>query len=167
MFQLNGSRRGLARAVFFFVTSVSARAGLIDVTPTITTSGAFTHYAYAIANNTASDLFLVDIPVMKGPGAIINLVAPAGFQKQYDSVLGLVSFLEDTAFFTSTPKTGFSFDSLIKPTAVTFQGTLLGATVFTLTGPTMSAATPEPGTLSLFALAAVALAPLARRRIRR
>ena len=165
---LNRSPRALlGTAVFFFVTSASALAGLIDVTPTITANGALTHYAYTIANNTADDPFVIDIPVAKGLGVVLNLTAPVGFTKAYESVLGLVSFLEDTAFFTSTPKGGFSFDSAIKPQAVQFQATVLGGVgIYNLSGPTMSAQVPEPGYLPAF-LSLLVAAPLLRRRIRR
>ena len=42
----------------------------------------------------------------------------------YDSVLGLVSFIENQGVFTATPESGFSFDSPVAPGPGTFNATL-------------------------------------------
>ena len=68
--------------------------------------------------------------------------------------MGLVSFLEDTAFFTSTPVSGFSFRSPYGPSGVNFKATTLSlanGTIYTVSGPTQ-APVPEPGYFGLLAV---------------
>lgn len=137
--------------VLFLATASFATAASIVVAPTVTPIAGGYEYAYTITNNTPDDPFLIDIPVPADPGAITNLTAPPGFAAAFDSGLGLVSFLEDTSFFTSTPQSGFFFDSPDAPGLATFQATVLSsstADVYTISGSTI-APVPEPGYLSL------------------
>jgi hypothetical protein len=140
--------------VLFLATSVSATADQVVVTSTVTPITGGYEYAYTITNNTADDPFIIDIPVPADPTAISDLTVPSGFTSAFDSGLGLVSFLEDTSNFTSTPQGGFFFDSPVAPGAVTFQATVLSSTTFdlyTISSPTL-APVPEPAYLSLWFL---------------
>jgi hypothetical protein len=142
------------RILIFLATSVFATADQIVVAPTVTPIAGGYKYAYTITNNTPDDPFILDIPVPADPLAITDLTAPTGFTASFDSGLGLVSFLENTDFFTSTPTSGFFFDSPDKPSSVTFQATVLSAStgdIYTISGPTM-APVPEPAYLSLCVL---------------
>ncbi len=132
-----------------------ASAATITVTPSVTTVGALFKYSYSISNTGSDDSFLIDIPVS---GPILSLTAPAGFKTAFDSGLDLVSFLEDTSMFGSTPRSGFFFESPFAPSPVQFQATLLSNTtgnLYTLSGPT-SAPVPEPGYFPLFLLVGTA-----------
>jgi hypothetical protein len=147
--------------VLFLATSVVAAASTVVVSPTVTPIAGGYEYAYTITNNTPDDPFIIDIPVLADPSAIFDLTAPSGFTSAFDSGLGLVSFLEDSSNFTSTPQSGFSFDSAFAPGAVTFQATVLSSTtggIYTISGPTLgpNAAVPEPAYVSLWLLATFA-----------
>jgi len=143
------------------VASAIAQAGVVTVSAVVTPGSGLFQYDYSIANGTADDLFDLDIAVTPGI-AITDLSAPAGFDTAYDSGLGLVSFLEDTASFDSTPLSGFIFDSSIAPATTTFTAQLLDSdfdiipTPGTTTGP-VAAAAPEPASLTLCALCGAAL----------
>ena len=140
--------------VLFLATAVFATASQIVVAPTVTPIAGGYEYAYTITNNTPDDPFLIDIPVPEDPSAVTNLMAPAGFTSAFDPGLGLVSFLEDTSFFTSTPQSGFSFDSPDAPGLATFQATVLSSSTFdlyTISGST-TAPVPEPAFLWLLIL---------------
>ena len=158
--------RFIGVAALLAATSLVATADPIVVSATVTTAGPLYHYAYVITNNTADDLILVDIPVPMDPMAVFDIVAPAGFTNAFDSGLGLVSFLEDSSFFTASPTGGFSFDSPDGPAASIFDGTLLGGGgLYDLKGPTTSPAmVPEPGYALVCAIALGALAALLHRR---
>lgn len=153
-------------AVLFLFASVLAYPAAVTVSPTVTSlGGGVFQYAYSISN-TGPEAVVIDIPVPASPSAVTNIIAPAGFQDAFDSVLGLVSFLEDTSSFTATPTPGFSFDSLSGPGAATFVATLFdGSTVSgSTTAPTSAAtATPEPSYFYLFSFLAPALFIIKRR----
>lgn len=145
------------------VTSAGATAASVTVTPDVTVIASGYNYSYTISESitdaTTDDVFLIDIPVVADPSAVTNLTSPAGFTTAFDSGLGLVSFLENTSFFSSTPLSGFSFDSPFAPEMVTFDASVLSSTtgnIYTVSGLTSSPApVPEPGYLGLF----VCLAP--------
>jgi hypothetical protein len=152
--------------VLFLATSVFATADQVVVAPTVTPIAGGYEYAYTITNNTPDDPFIIDIPVPADPAAVTDLTAPLGFTAAFDSGLGLVSFLEDTNFFTSTPQSGFFFDSPDGPGSVMFQATLLSIDtggLYTLSGPTMAPAVPEPAYLWLCLLPVLAWLPMHRR----
>ena len=147
-----------------------AVAGVVTVVPIVTQNGATFHYNYAIGNDTAFDLFLLDIAV-NGSIAITNLTAPSGFKTARDTGLGLVSFLEDSQSFGPVPIAGFSYDSLIGPGATTFTGSLLNDNfeIVTMSGPTVGPVgaivkVPEPGPTPLIGIGVMALL-LSRRRL--
>ncbi len=151
----------LPGVVLLAASSGLASANLITVAPTVTGSaGSFT-YAYAISSSGADDTFLIDISVPKG-GIISNIMTPTGFKSAYDSGLGIVSFLENTNYFSSTPLSGFSFLSPSGPGTVSFQASTLSAVtgnIITSSGATLApvsaAATPEPGYAGLLGLIAL------------
>jgi hypothetical protein len=145
------------------ITAVGATADPVTVTPTVTAIAGGFNYSYTISetltDSTGDDVFLIDIPVVADPSAVTNRMTPAGFRSAFDSGLGLVSFIEDTSSFSSTPQGGFSFDSPFAPGSVTFAAQVLSLTtggIYTDSGLTTSAApAPEPSYLGLF----VCLAP--------
>jgi len=153
-------------------TSALAFGDPITVSPVVTQSGSTFHYDYSISNTTGLDLPVLDVAVTPGP-TVTNLMAPAGFQSAFDSVLGLVSFLEDTDVFSPSPISGFMFDSLVGPSSTSFTATLLDANfnVSTMSGSTIgpagSAAVPEPASLWLLAIAFCLLGLSARQTLLR
>jgi hypothetical protein len=140
------------------IAAVGATAGPVTVTPSVTAIAGGFNYSYTVSetltNSLGDDVFLIDIPVVADPSAVTNLMTPAGFESAFDSGLGLVSFLEDTTDFSSTPQSGFSFDSPFAPGSVTFSASVLSSTngdIYTTSGLTTSPApAPEPGYLGLF-----------------
>ena len=147
--------------------SAGLEAAAITVTPSVTPDGALFHYNYTVVNATGDDLPVLDIVVQPGIAGITKLAAPSGFTSAYDSNLGLVSFLEDTALFGAAPIAGFSFDSPLAPRVSSFNATLLDANfnVITVSGPTTGPVVPEPGSLPLLSLIACT-ALIFRRRLR-
>ena len=163
-FQRLFMRSAFCVALVTFASSF-AFGGPLTVGSTVTGSPGALTYSYTVTNGTADDPFVIDIPVLKIPGFVTNLVAPTGFKIAFDSGLGLVSFLEDSSFFTSTPVAGFSFKSAGAPGNVSFQSTTLSSTsgnVYTLSGATL-APVPEPGYVVLTALSLLAGAVTRRR----
>jgi hypothetical protein len=116
-------------------------------------------YDYSIADGTG-ELAVLDIAVTPGI-SITGLAAPGGpaaFETAYDSVLGLVSFLENNSAFTSATESGFIFDSSVAPSASTFGVTLFdGTTGHGSVEAPVVVATPEPASESLYALGTAAL----------
>lgn len=154
----------LFAATLLLISSGLCVADPITVTPVVTPiAGPAFQYDYTVTNMTGLDLPVLDIAV--GSGATISgLTAPAGFMSAYDPVLGLVSFLEDSLVFGTTPISGFLFDSPIGPSPTTFTATLLDANfdVSTMSGPTIgpvaaASTIPEPGSAYLLAGAACLL----------
>lgn len=151
-------------AVVALITASVTSAASVTVTPTVTPVAGGYNYSYTISetitNTTGGDdVFLIDIPVYASPSAVTDLTAPAGFTTAFDSGLGIVSFLENTSNFSSTPLGGFSFDSPIGPGSVMFDASVLSSTtadIYTVSGLTTSPApAPEPSYAGLF----VCLAP--------
>jgi len=144
------------------IAAAMAQAGTVDVTVSVTSGGGMFQYNYSIADGTG-ELAVLDIAVTPGI-AITSLTAPGGnspsspFNTAYDSVLGLVSFIENQGTFTATPESGFSFDSPVAPGPSTFNATLFDGSTQggSVQGPLQSAA-PEPASLALFASAGAAL----------
>jgi PEP-CTERM motif len=90
-----------------------------------------------------------------------------GFTSLYDSGLGLVAYTEDTDFFTPTPLSGFTYDSVFAPMPSTFDANFAPlAGGITVTSGSTLAAVPEPGSVALFASIG-AVAGFATRRKRR
>jgi hypothetical protein len=159
------ARLALCLVLLAFTFTIAA-AGTITVDPAVNFTNGLYHYNYAISNTTPDDVFLIDVPVPRGLATVMNLTAPVGFLTAYDSGLGLVSFLENTARFTSTPLSGFAFDSPNAPGAASFQATVLNSStggVYTQSGPT-TAPVPEPGYSAVLALLLPGLALVGARR---
>jgi hypothetical protein len=165
--------RILVGALLLTLGTLGAADAQIIVTPTITLVSGLYHYDYSITNNTGADLFALDIAVSPdaaaGTQVIRNLAAPVGFTTSQDSVLGIVSFLEDTGTFSTTPQNGFMFDSPLAPASSTFTGNLVPSStspgpISTQGGRTRAPVTPEPGSLAVFgALAASGLLAVRRK----
>jgi hypothetical protein len=130
-----------------------ARADAVDVTANISRNASMFQYDYTIVNASGEDLPVLTIDVTPGI-TVSNLSVPGGlpaFETAYDSVLGTVSFLENAATFSSTPQSGFIFDSPVGPGSTIFAATLQNLSTFEVTtdfgitqGPI---ATPEPSSL--------------------
>lgn len=140
--------------VAFVMATVGAAHAQVAVTPAITTAAGISTFDYTIDNATANDLAIVSISVPAIPGAVFDLTTPAGFLASFDSGTGFVDFLADTSSFTAgSSLSGFKFSSAFKPGPSTFSALdVLGSS---FSGPTTSAAVPEPTSavwLSLLAL---------------
>jgi hypothetical protein len=131
--------------------------GSITVTSSVTSVGPLFQYDYTVADGTGL-LAVLDIDITPGIG-ISGITAPGGpaaFATAYDSGLGLVSFLENGAVFTSTPEAGFIFDSTVAPGASSFGVTLFDGT--TASGNVQAPViVPEPSGLALCALGLAAI----------
>jgi hypothetical protein len=139
--------------------TINLAEGAISVTDIVTPIGPLFQYDYTVTDGTG-ELAVLDIAVTPGI-TISGLTGPGGpadFETAYDSVLGLVSFLENNSVFTSTPESGFIFDSSVAPSASTFGVTLFDGTTGSgsVQGPVL-AATPEPSSLTLCVLGGAAL----------
>ena len=136
--------------------TINLSEGNITVTDVVTRIGPLFQYDYTVADGTGQ-LAVLDIGVTPGI-AISGLTGPGGpadFETAYDSVLGLVSFLENGSVFSSSPESGFIFDSTVPPGASTFGVTLFDGT--TGSGSVQGPVVPEPSLLPLCALGGAAL----------
>jgi hypothetical protein len=135
---------------------VNLSEGNITVTDVVTPIGPLFQYDYTVADGTGQ-LAVLDIGVTPGI-PISGLTGPGGptdFETAYDSVLGLVSFLENGSVFTAAPESGFIFDSPVAPGASTFGVTLFDGTIGS--GRVQGPVVPEPSLLPLCALGGAAL----------
>ncbi len=143
------------------------------VTPIVTKTAGLYHYNYSISNTSTSDLFDLDIVVPSDAAAgfpvILNLTAPSGFVATNDSVLGIVSFLEDTGTFGTTPQNGFAFDSPLSPGRSGFTANLSPPSggITTFSGATQAPVTPEPGSVAIIGALAASGFCAVRRKSRR
>jgi hypothetical protein len=143
---------------FAHADTITVPEGTISVTDVVTPIGSLFQYDYTVSDGTGL-LAVLDIAVTPGQ-TITGLTGPGGptdFETAYDSVLGLVSFLENNAVFTSTPESGFIFDSSIAPENSNFGVTLFDGTTGTGAVQAPVASVPEPGSLGLCATAVAAL----------
>jgi hypothetical protein len=150
---------GLMAAGLAQADTVSLSEGTITVTDDVTQVGPLFQYDYTVSDTTGQ-LAVLDIGVSPGV-AISGLTGPGGsadFQTAYDSVLGLVSFIANGSAFSTSPLSGFIFDSPTPPGASTFGVTLFdgatgGGNVEGPVGPVV----PEPSSLPLCVLGGAAL----------
>jgi len=164
--------RTTARAVrpgaLLLFASILAHAALVTVNPSVTSIGGGDYkYAYSISYTGTDDAFLIDISVPANPAAVYNLTVPAGFEDQFDSVNGLVSFLENTSTFIATPTSGFSFDSPDAPGTASFVASVYDSNfnIYTISGSTAApVATPEPSYLCVLGFMASAGIAFSRRK---
>ena len=137
--------------------TITVPEGAITVTDSVSAVGSLFQYNYTVSDGTGL-LAVLDIAVT--PGIAISGLAgpggPAAFATAYDPVLGLVSFIENGAVFSSTPESGFIFESSVAPSASTFGATLFdGATGSgSIQAPVV---VPEASPLALCALGLAAI----------
>jgi hypothetical protein len=144
--------RHLRTLALSLIAAAMAQAGTVNVS--VTPGSDMFQYNYSIADGTG-ELAVLDIAVTPGT-AITSITAPGGngpsspSNTAYDSVLGLVSFIENQGVFTATPESGFSFDSPVAPGPGTLNATLFdgGTQRGSVRGPVQSVA-PEPASLAL------------------
>jgi hypothetical protein len=143
---------------FAHAGTINIPEGTITVTDVVTPIGPLFQYDYTVSDGTGQ-LAVLDIAVTPGQ-SITGLTGPGGptdFETAYDSVLGLVSFLENDAVFTSTPESGFIFDSPVGPESSSFDVTLFDGTTGTGSVQAPVGSVPEPGSLGLCAIGGAAL----------
>ncbi len=131
-------------------------AGPVLVNPTVSMSSGGFHYNYSVTNNSPLDLSVVTISLFSSPLAIQNLVAPTGFNTNFDVRLGLLDFLENTRSFTmGTTVSGFQFDSPFGPNTSSFTALALNSNggLVSFAGqtlaPQVTTPVPEPSTFVL------------------
>lgn len=155
-------------ALLVFLGAVPAE-GTPIVVATVTPTGPLFHYDYSITFNPLDDEIAI-LTITAVPGdLLVNEVAPAGFDTDYDVGFGLISFfpLLGGAFPTVGTLSGFGFDSPRRSAPTTFDAlTILGDI---LSGPTTgpvgpASPIPEPAT---GVLVAVGLGALGRRVLRK
>jgi hypothetical protein len=145
-------------------STITTVDGPVTVTSAVTPiSGGIFQYDYTVADGTGL-LAVLDIAVTPGV-AISNLTAPGG-SSAFTSIIDtagfgsteqeFVSFLVNNAVFTSSPESGFMFDSPVAPSATTFGITLLDNTTGTA-GGIQGPVAPEPASLTLLASGLVGL----------
>jgi len=141
--------------------------GTITVTDVVTPIGPLFQYNYTVGDATG---LLIDLDIAVSTGiSITNFAAPGGvntpgsaFTAVTDTVSTgsgtqeFVSFLENQGAFSSTPQSGFIFDSTIAPAAGTFGITLGDGATATASGITAPVA-PEPASAALCLLGVSAL----------
>lgn len=120
----------------------------IVLTPTVTSVGNEFQYDYSVTNNSPdTTYYVVSLQGLPGENTVFNLAAPTGFQINYDSSLGLITFLADSqSFDPTTTVSGFTFDSFLPPTTTSTESTgldPLGNGV--VTDGTAPGPVPEPG----------------------
>ena len=166
--------RAFRSVAILLSAAVLSHAAMVTVTPTVTNiGGGMYNYSYSISYTGVDDAFLIDIGAPAVAGAVTNIMTPSGFTSQFDSGLGLVSFLENTSSFVSTATSGFSFNSPDAPGADAFTATILSLSLgstYTMTGATTgpglgSTLAPEPSFLYLLAVLAPASWYLKRRKL--
>ncbi|MCC6444979.1 MAG: hypothetical protein IT210_16175 [Armatimonadetes bacterium] len=150
-------RSWLVLAGMLCVLLVSGRASAqVTLDAIVTANGTLFHYEYSVINGLADDLSIISFGVPQGLPAVQNLAVPLGFLADFDSGLGLVSFLEDTQAFTAGGTfSGFSFDSPFQPGSTLFSVLDVNGSSYegTTQAPAGAAQTPvpEPSALSLLA----------------
>lgn len=150
-------------AAIALITAAGGAQAQLAVDANVTASGGLFHYNYTITNNNAlDDLFDVAIHVNPTSNAVFNISTPTGFKSAFDPGLGLVDFVEDTnVFASSTPISGFSFDSAYGPASGAFDGNFLSVgngQIYTVTGTTLTPTSPvpEPGSATFLISAGIA-----------
>ena len=141
--------------------------GTITVTDVVTPIGPLFQYNYTVGDATK---LLIDLDIAVSTGiTITNFAAPGGvntpgsaFTAVIDTVntgsgtQEFVSFLENQGAFSSTPQSGFMFDSTIAPVASTF-GVTLGDGSTGTAGSITAPVAPEPASVALCILGVSAI----------
>ena len=162
-------RIALAGLAAWGVLAARHASAQVTVNPAISTAAGVSTFDYTIDNGTANDLAIVSIAVPALPGAVFDLVTPAGFLASFDSGTGFVDFLADSSSFSAgSSLSGFKYSSTFEPGQSTFSALDVLGSPFS--GPTVAAAVPEPGAaawlglLGLTGLTGIARALTPRRR---
>ncbi len=149
----------LAGALGALFSAGAARAQVSILSNVQTTNGTLFNYSYSVTNAslTGQDFPVITFAAPSLAGGLTNLSAPTGFQISFDPGVpggGLVSFLEDSQMFSSTPAV-FSFTSAFAPTLTPFQAVGFDAAGNSITSSgTVSAPAPVPEASTLVSLAA-------------
>lgn len=149
----------LAGALGVLFSPGAARAQLSILSNVQTTNGTLFNYSYSVTNAslTGQDFPVITFAAPSTPGGLMSLMAPAGFQISFDPGVpggGLVSFLEDSQVFSTTPAV-FSFSSTFAPTVLPFQAVGLDSMGNGLTASgTVLAPQPVPEASTLVSLGA-------------
>jgi hypothetical protein len=174
--------RHLTWVILVGAALVPSQAAHAQVSVVGNRTGSFT-YTFSVINSTSVALaaLSLDIPVNS---TLTNLTAPTGFFIAYDpnpaldgSLPGRVDFLEDAdpltlqSFDAFTTIAGFSFESASSFAPSTYVGLNINGTEYqpgpggvVFPGSTVLVAAPEPGTLSLLALAGLPLFGLLKKK---
>ena len=142
----------LAGALGVLFSAGAARAQVGIASGVQTTNGTLFNYSYSVTNLSTSgqDFPVITFAAPSTPGGLTNLMAPTGFQISFDPGVpggGLVSFLEDSKSFSSTPAV-FSFTSTFAPTLSPFQAIGFDAVGNSITSSgTVFAPVPEASTM--------------------
>lgn len=115
----------LAGALGALFSGGAARAQVSILSNVQTTNGTLFNYSYSVTNSsmTGQDFPVITFAAPSLAGGLTSLLAPTGFKISFDPGVpggGLVSFLEDSQMFSSTPAV-FSFTSAFGPTVLPFQ----------------------------------------------
>jgi hypothetical protein len=151
------------------VGAVPAQATPI-VAATVTPIGDLFRYDYLITFDPLDDeIAILTVNGLAGDATLVNEVAPAGFDTDYDFGLGLISFfpLVGSTFPTIGTLSGFGFDTARRSASTTFDAlTIFGDTLSgPATGPLGPASPiPEPATGVLLT---IGLSALGRRLLRK
>lgn len=119
------SALALAGALDALFSAGAARAQVNIISNVQTASGSLFNYSYSVTNSSLSgqDFPVITLAAPGLPDGLTSLMAPTGFKISFDPGQGgggLVSFLEDSQMFSSTPAV-FSFNSAFAPTVSQFQ----------------------------------------------
>lgn len=128
-------------------TSLEAQ---VSVDTTVTPLAGTFRYDISVSNNALEDLAIVSITdaPLNDPFIGITLTTPVGFLGSYDSGLGFVDLLADTASFSvGATVGGFSFESLSGPASFFTQFEALGVTGNSFPGTLNVTIVPESGTV--------------------
>lgn len=149
----------LAGALGALFSAGAARAQVSIMSTVNMTNGTLFNYSYSVTNAslTGQDFPVITLSAPSVADGLTGLTAPSGFKISFDPGApggGLVSFLEDSQMFSSTPAV-FSFSSAFAPTLSPFQAVGFDATGNSITSSgTVSAPTPVPEASTLVSLGA-------------
>lgn len=149
--------------VFALAASAHASSVIVNINATPTGTGTFL-YSVFITNNGPDDISILSLVggPLSDPSIEPSFVSPSGYFAAYDSGLGIVDFLEDTATFTAGGTFGaFTFESMAAPGTAFTMFEALDINAGSISG--MSNIIPEPASSGL---AAIAILPLVLRRRR-
>ena len=148
----------LAGALGVLFSAGAARAQVSILSNVQTTDGTLFNYSYSVTNaSLTQDFYAINIAAPSLAGGLTSLSAPTGFKIAFDPGVpggGLVTFLEDSQTFSSTPAV-FSFSSAFGPTVTQFGAVGIDGSGNSLTASgTVIAPQPVPEASTLVSLGA-------------